>query len=66
MMSIDEQRDEQRPARVRATYEDSELLFDIPPTATLEQVAAVLASAGRGHGAPVCVEVITEPIPLRG
>ena len=58
--------DEQGTTRVRATYEDSELLFDIPPTATLEQVAAMLATAGRGHGAPVCIEVITEPIALPG
>jgi hypothetical protein len=57
--------DENATTRVRATYEHSEVLFDISPSATLEQVATMLATAGRGHGSPVCVEVIIEPSALR-
>jgi hypothetical protein len=58
--------DENATTRVRATYEHSEVLFDISPTATLEHVVAMLDAAGRGHGAPVCVEVIVEPSAMRG
>jgi len=48
--------------RVRALFEDSAVLFDVPEAATLEQVAAMLASAGRGHGTPLAVEVSTKPL----
>jgi hypothetical protein len=37
------------------------VIFDLPEDATLEQLAAMLASAGRGHGAPVRVEVAVKP-----
>jgi hypothetical protein len=47
--------------RVRALFEDSAVIFDLPEDATLEQLAAMLASAGRGHGAPVRVEVAVKP-----
>jgi hypothetical protein len=43
--------------RVRALFEDSSVIFDLPNGATLEQLAAMLASVGRGHGAPLRVEV---------
>ncbi|MBV9523146.1 MAG: hypothetical protein JO010_10160 [Alphaproteobacteria bacterium] len=43
--------------RVRAVYSDSAVLFDLPENASLEQLALILASVGRGHGAPLRVEV---------
>jgi hypothetical protein len=58
--------DEQPTTRVRATYEESELRFEIAPTATLEQLAAMLAVAGRGHGVPVVIEIIVQPGVTRG
>lgn len=48
--------------RVRALFEGSAVLFDVPEAATLEQVAAMLAAAGRGHGTPLAVEISTKPI----
>jgi hypothetical protein len=53
--------DEHRTTRVRATYEESELQFELPPTTTLEQLATMLAVAGRGHGIPVVIEIIVQP-----
>jgi hypothetical protein len=47
-------------ARIRATYEDSEVFFDLPRSATLEHLAATLVAVGRGHGAPVTVEVFVD------
>jgi hypothetical protein len=43
--------------RVRAVYPDSAVLFDLPEDASLEQLAAMIASVGRGHGAPLRIEV---------
>jgi hypothetical protein len=47
--------------RVRALFEDSSVIFDLPDDATLEELAAMLASVGRGHGAPLRVEVAVKP-----
>jgi hypothetical protein len=58
--------DEQPMTCVRATYEESELRFEIPRTATLEQLATMLAVAGRGHGVPVVIEIILQPDAARG
>ncbi|HZS82760.1 MAG TPA: hypothetical protein VFA50_07800 [Stellaceae bacterium] len=50
--------DRKRPKnRVRAIYPDSAVFFDLPENASLEQLAAMLASIGRGHGLPLRVEV---------
>jgi hypothetical protein len=43
--------------RVRALFRDSAVLFDLPEQATMEQLAALLAAIGKGHGAPLHVEV---------
>ena len=43
--------------RVRALFEDVAVLFDVDDDATLEQLAALLAAAGRGHGAALVIEV---------
>ena len=43
--------------RVRALFEDSSVIFDLPDDATLEQLAAMLTAVGRGHGTPLRVEV---------
>jgi hypothetical protein len=48
--------------RVRALFEDSSVIFDLPDDATLEELAAMLASVGRGHGAPLRVEVAVKPL----
>jgi len=46
------------PAKqVRALFNDSTVLFDLPEAATLEELAAILAAAAQGHGAPLKVEV---------
>ncbi len=52
---------EQMLAKVRATYENSMILFDLPPATTLEQLAAMLTKAGRGHGSPITIEIVIEP-----
>jgi hypothetical protein len=48
--------------RVRALFQDSAVLFDLPENATLEQLATMLAAVERGHGIPIRVEVSAEPI----
>jgi hypothetical protein len=52
---------EQMLAKVRATYENSMILFDLPPSTTLEQLAMMLTKAGRGHGSPITIEIVIEP-----
>jgi hypothetical protein len=47
----------QGQSRVRATYSDDEVEFDLPASATLEQLAATLAALGAGHGLPLRVEL---------
>lgn len=44
-------------SRVRATYPDEEVEFDLPANATLEQLAASLAALGAGHDLPLRVEL---------
>jgi hypothetical protein len=46
---------------VRATYDTGEVRFNLPRSATLAQLIERLAIVGRGHGAPVSVEVLIEP-----
>jgi hypothetical protein len=48
-------------SRVRATYPDDEVEFDLPENATLEQLAATLAALGAGHGLPLRVELGVNP-----
>jgi hypothetical protein len=48
-------------SRVRATYPDDEVEFDLPENATLEQLAAMLAALGAGHGLPLRVELGVHP-----
>ncbi|MDB5410077.1 MAG: hypothetical protein JWL84_4989 [Rhodospirillales bacterium] len=48
-------------SRVRATYPDDEVEFDLPENATLEQLAATLAALGAGHGLPLRVELGVHP-----
>jgi hypothetical protein len=48
-------------SRVRAAYPDSEVEFDLPANATLEQLAATLAALGAGHGLPLRVELGVHP-----
>jgi len=43
--------------RVRALFQDSAVLFNVDDSVTLEQITALLATAGRGHGTPLVVEV---------
>jgi hypothetical protein len=52
---------EEIPAKVRATYENSMLLFDLPPATTLAELATILAKAGRGHGSPIAIEIVVDP-----
>jgi hypothetical protein len=50
---------------VRATYDTGEVRFNLPHSATIAQLIERLAIVGRGHGAPVSVEVLIEPtLPL--
>jgi hypothetical protein len=55
----------QKPSntRVRALYRDSTVLFDMPARTTMGELAAVLAAFGRGHGAPLEVEVALPRLP---
>jgi len=44
-------------ARVRALYRDSAVLFDMPQTATMGELAEILAVIASQHGAPLKIEV---------
>jgi len=48
---------------VRATYDTGEVRFDLPKSATLAQLIDKVAIVGRGHGAPISVEVLIKPTP---
>jgi hypothetical protein len=41
---------------VRALFEDSAILFNVDEDVTLEQIAALLAPAGRNHGTRLVVD----------
>jgi hypothetical protein len=56
----------QGQSRVRATYNDDEVEFELPANATLEQLAATLAALGAGHGLPLRVELGVRPDVLPG
>jgi hypothetical protein len=46
---------------VRATYDTGEVRFDLPKSATLAQLIEKVAIVGRGHGAPISVELLIKP-----
>lgn len=44
-------------ARIRALYRHNAVLFDMPQTATMEELAEILAAVGREYGTPLQVEI---------
>lgn len=44
-------------ARIRALYRDNAVLFDMPQTTTMGELAEILATVSREYGTPLHVEI---------
>lgn len=53
---------DQTPMAVRAVCEVGEVWFDLPKSATIAQLIEKLAQVAAGHGSPITIEVLLEPL----